>query len=94
MRLSPDKINHIAHLIANALNDLQWVQFQVDKNEVRKLCKKLITEELRLDERVEELARQRIRSMARHIPEGSSEWEVLHRKYYEEEMAKLRGLRT
>jgi hypothetical protein len=44
---------------------------------------------LRKEEGVEAAARKKIESQQRKIPEGSSEWEVLYRKYYDEE---LRGI--
>ena len=34
-------------------------------------------------------ARQQIENQKRTIPEGSAEWEILYRKYYEEEMRNL-----
>ena len=34
-------------------------------------------------------ARDKIRSQKRDIPEGSEEWDLLHRRYYAEELKKL-----
>jgi hypothetical protein len=38
---------------------------------------------------VDKAARQKIENQKRGIPEGSAEWEILYRKYYEEEMRSL-----
>ena len=34
-------------------------------------------------------ARTKIRSQKREIPEGTEEWDLLHRRYYSEELKKL-----
>ena len=50
----------------------------------------MIEAEMRTDEAIEAIVRHKIESQKRTITEGSSEWEVLYRKYYEEEVAKHR----
>ena len=35
------------------------------------------------------MAREKIRSQKREIPEGSEEWDLLHRRYYADELKKL-----
>jgi hypothetical protein len=42
---------------------------------------------------LEETIRKRITTQRRDIPEGSAEYEVLFRKYYEDEMKKVRRVR-
>jgi len=34
--------------------------------------------------------RQKIASLSRHVPPGSREWDILYRKYHEEETRKQR----
>ena len=48
-----------------------------------------MTELLTAEEKVDRAARQKIRSQKREIPEGSEEWDLLHRRYYAEELKKL-----
>ena len=36
------------------------------------------------------MARQKIRSIKRYIPEGSKEWEILYKQYFQEETDKRR----
>jgi hypothetical protein len=43
-----------------------------------------------VDVRVDGLARKKIASLSRDVPLGSPEWDVLYRKYYEEELRKSR----
>ena len=45
---------------------------------------------MRADEAIDALVRRKIESQKRPIPEGSDEWDVLYRKYYEEEVARHR----
>jgi len=42
---------------------------------------------------MEESIRRRILTQRRDIPEGSAEYEILFRKYYEDEMKKVRRVR-
>lgn len=93
MRLSHDKIIHMSHLIIDALEKVEDVQFKEDKNEIRNEIVRIIIQELKRDEELEARARQRIRGMQKDIPEGSQEWDILFRKYYEEEVGKHRKVK-
>jgi hypothetical protein len=48
-----------------------------------------MTELLHAEERVDKAARLKIRSQKREIAEGTEEWDLLHRRYYAEELKKL-----
>jgi len=48
-----------------------------------------MTEILLAEEKVDRAARQKIRSQKRDIPEGTEEWDLLHKRYYSEELKKL-----
>ena len=89
MRISRDKLNKLAHTVADTLADLEEVGFLEDRNtirqEARKALENLLTEEARIDT----AARQKIASQRKIILEGSQEWEILYRKYYNEEVQKL-----
>lgn len=83
----------MSHLIVDALEKDEDVQFKEDKNEIRNEIVRIIIQELKRDEELEARARQRIRGMQKDIPEGSQEWDVLFRKYYEEEVGKHRKVK-
>ena len=89
MRLSRDKVNKLAHTIADALAELDQVDFVEDRNtirvETRRILEGLFAEEAKLDQ----AARQKIESQRRTIIEGTQEWDILYRKYYNEEVKKL-----
>lgn len=89
MRISRDKLNKIAHTVADTLAEIEEVDFLEDRNtirqEARKALEKLLTEETKLDA----AARLKIASQRKIIPEGSQEWDILYRKYYNDEVKKL-----
>ena len=89
MRINRDKLNKLAHTVADTLADIDEVGFNEDRNtirqEARKALENLLTEEARIDT----AARQKIASQRKIILEGSQEWEILYRKYYNEEVRKL-----
>jgi hypothetical protein len=45
--------------------------------------------ELRMYEDIENKSKERVNSQKKSIPEGSREWEILFRKYANEELNKL-----
>ena len=93
MKLSHEKVVHLSHVLTNALNDDPAVTFLLPHNQIRLEILEVLRAELAQEEEVENRARARITSMRRDIPEGSTEWEVLFRKFYEEERDKRRTVR-
>jgi hypothetical protein len=89
MKLSHEKIVHLSHVLVRAIGSLDSAELTEDANDVRNRILQVLREELQRDEQVEMRARRRISSQRRVIPEGSPEWEVLFRKYYEEEWGGL-----
>lgn len=87
MRLSEDRISHIAHKIHDRLYLDELVDY-TDEDEALKIIKNTIIEFLGTEDQIDELARKKIRSLSRDVQEGSPEWEILHHKYYEEQMRK------
>jgi hypothetical protein len=89
MRVSREKINKLAHAVADTLATMDNVEFLEDRNairvESRTILEKLLAEEARIDA----AARQKIENQRRTILEGSQEWDILYRKYYNEEVKKL-----
>jgi uncharacterized protein len=89
MRINPDKLNKLAHTVADTLAEIDQVGFLEDRNtirqEARKALQTLLTEEARIDQ----AARLKIANQRKIIMEGSQEWEILYRKYYNDEVRKL-----
>lgn len=89
MRLSRDKVNKLAHVVTDALADMDQVDFVEDRNTVRLEVRKVLEELMMQEARIDAAARQKIESQKRTILEGSQEWDILYRKYYNEEVKKL-----
>ena len=81
MRLSRDKVNVLARAVSDVLKQMDEVEFIEDPN----ILEDLLNQEARIDV----AARQKIESQKRTILEGSQEWDILYRKYYNEEVKKL-----
>ena len=88
MKLSRDKINEMSHKLAAALRRTPRIKFKLEWNDVRLEIVRGLTEMLMTEDKIDHAARQKIRSQKREIPEGSEEWDLLFRRYYEEEMKK------
>ncbi len=89
MKLSRDKVNDLSHKIVAMMRKSRLFRLKRDPNDVRLEIVREMTDLLVKEEKVDRAARQKIRSQKREIPEGSEEWELLHRKYYAEELKKL-----
>jgi hypothetical protein len=42
------------------------------------------------EDQIDDIVRQKIDSLSRRVPPGSREWDILYRKYFEEEARKQR----
>ena len=89
MRVNRDKVNKVAHVVTDALAAMNEVDFLEDRNTVRLEVRRLLEELLNQEERIDQAARHKIDSQKRTILEGSQEWDILYRKYYNEEVRKL-----
>ena len=89
LRLSRDKINKLAHVVTDSLAEMEQVDFLEDRNTIRLEVRKILEDLLNQEARIDAAARQKIESQKRTILEGSQEWDILYRKYYNEEVKKL-----
>jgi uncharacterized protein len=89
MRLTREKVNLLSHQIADKLASIDEVEFIEDRNTIRLAVIDILNKWLMKEVQIDKAARQKIESQKRAIPEGSGEWEILYRKYYEEEMRNL-----
>jgi hypothetical protein len=65
------------------------VEFFEDPNAIRQEARKILEALLIQEAKIDLAARQKIESQKRTILEGSQEWDILYRKYYNEEVKKL-----
>jgi hypothetical protein len=89
MKLSRDKINDISHKIVAELRKSRDFRVKRQPNDVRLELVKVVTDLLLTEEKVDRAARTKIRTQKREITEGTEEWELLHKRYYAEELKKL-----
>lgn len=89
LRLSREKINYLSRIILNSLFENDQVEFLEESNEIRLSVVKSIEEEIKLYNLLDKKAIGKIQSQKKPIEEGSREWEILYRKYYNDEISKL-----
>jgi uncharacterized protein len=89
VRISRDKVNKLAHTVADTLATLDEVEFIEDRNTIRAEARKILEDLLKAEEKIDAAARLKIESQKRIITEGTQEWDILYRKYYNEEVKKL-----
>ena len=88
MKISRDKINHISSLIVRDFAKRDELDYKVDLNDIRLDITRVMTEILQLDDKADAEAR-RVLSTYKNAPrEGSPEWDIMHRKHFEEYMSK------
>jgi hypothetical protein len=89
MKLSRDKVNDLSHKIVAALRRSRDFRVRKDANELRLALVKEMTDVLQIEEKVDRAARAKIRTQKREITEGGEEYDILHKRYYAEELKKL-----
>jgi hypothetical protein len=89
VRLSRDKVNVLARAVSDALKEMDQVEFIEDPNTIRQETRKILEDILNQEAKIDQAARQKIDTQKRTILEGSQEWDILYRKYYNEEVKKL-----
>ena len=89
MRISRDKLNKLAHTVADTLAEIPECDFLEDRNTIRQEARKALERLLLKETKIDAAARLKIASQRKIIMEGSQEWDILYRKYYNEEVKKL-----
>jgi hypothetical protein len=89
MKLSRDKVNDLSHKLVAALRKSREFRVRKDPNELRLAIVREMTDLLQLEEKIDKAARQKIRTQKREIAEGGEEYDLLHKRYYAEELKKL-----
>ena len=89
MRVSPDKVNKLAHSVADTLASIDECEFAEDRDTIRKEVRNYLQVLLADEMRIDQAARAKITSQRKIIVEGSQEWNILYRKYYNDEVRRL-----
>jgi hypothetical protein len=86
MKISRDKIVEMSHKLGAALPRIPGTLLRTSWNDVRLEIARLMQDILMREEAIDKAAQKKVGSIKRDIPEGSEEWTVLYRRYYDEEM--------
>jgi hypothetical protein len=65
------------------------VRIRRDENDLRLELVRLLSDVLQNEEKAEKAARAKIRTLKREVVDGTEEWDLLHKKYYAEELKNL-----
>lgn len=89
LKLSKNRVNFLTKLIVDYIQNSEDIDYTEDIGNIRFKIYHYILDELKMFEDIETLAREKIISQKKNIPDGSREWEILFRKYTGEELNKL-----
>lgn len=89
MKLSRDKINEISHKIVMSLRKARECRLRRDTNDVRLEIVRLMTDILTNEDKADKAARTKVRSLKREVQEGTEEFDLLHKRYYADELKAL-----
>lgn len=87
MIISEDRQTHLAHLITDSVWNDDMVDYS-DEDQALRIAKKVISDFVKEDQDIDTKARTKVASLKRNVMEGTPEWDVLYKKYYEEERGK------
>lgn len=86
--LSNEKIAHLSHVIVQEVMRHPAVMVRSDRERMLKTIKRVFVAALAVEEEIDRTVRSKLASYSRRIVEGSTEWEILYRKTFEEESRK------
>ena len=87
MNLSEARLSFLSHAVLKAVTGENLGKVRNERLFLAE-AKRVLTDGFSLDQRLDQLARAR---MPKRVAPGSREWDVLYRRYYEEERRKLGG---
>ena len=89
LKLSKNRVNYLTKLIVDFIQKSEDIDYLDDLGNIRFKIYHYLLDELKLFEDIEIRAQEKIVSQKKNVPEGSREWEILFRKYSNEELAKM-----
>ena len=85
MRLSDDKISHLTHVICKGLVDSDAIDPVSEDSVIRREMRRVIIKELKIADDIDDFVCKKLESYSKKIYEGSPEWEVMYKKFYNQE---------
>ena len=87
MILSEDRQTRMAHVIVDGIWNDDLVEYTDEEMAIR-AAKMAVIKFVKQEGEVDERVRQKVLSLKRGVIEGSPEWDIMYKKYYEEEIRK------
>lgn len=87
MILSEDRQTHLAHIIVDGIWNDDLVEY-TDEDEAIRWAKRVVVEYVQRETSLDEAVRHKIATLKKGVMEGSREFDLMYKKYYEEEAAK------
>lgn len=87
MILSEERQLYWAHLMTDAVWNDDLADY-TDEDLALRLAKKAIVEFVKEDADISQKARDKVATLKRGVMEGTPEWDIMYKKYYEEERGK------
>ena len=91
MILSEDRQTHIAHVVIDGIWNDDLVEYTNEDEAIRE-AKRAVIEYVKNEDSVDEAVRNKIQTLKKGVYEGSREWDLMYKKYYDEELTR-RGSR-
>lgn len=88
-RLSDSRISHLAHLIIDGIRRDGLAEVANEGHALSE-TKRVLQNFFQPENDLDDIVRKKIESLSRRVPPGSREWDVLYRKYLEEERRRQR----
>ena len=85
---SEEKQTHLSHIILQSLQESPEAQIVGEPLKALREIKRVLAEHVAYEQDIDRIVRTRLASYSRPIPEGSSEWDILYQKTYDEELFK------
>ena len=82
--MSEAKQLHFARLIIDSIWGGELVDF-VNDDQALRVARTAITQFIKEEDNLDQVVRSKIASLKRGVMEGSPEWDIMYKKYYEEE---------
>ena len=86
MRLSRDKVNEISHRLLTALKKSRECRIRRNENDLRLEIVRIISDILQNEDKADKAARAKIRTLKREVLDGTEEWDLLHKRFYADEL--------
>jgi hypothetical protein len=87
MIISEDRQSVLSHLLTDSIWNDDMVDYS-DEDLALRVAKQVLAAFVKEDQEIDVKAREKVNSLKRNVIEGSPEWDVMYKKYYEEERNK------